>query len=827
MGRSSHGGAAGGAMVEGARGVLGEGEVRARGEGVGAVAARGGGSGPGAREARSLFTALAFLTRLPAPAWVDHHPEFLMRGLAYFPLLGALVGGFVGAFFDAACTFGFAPRLAGTMGQLASLWVTGCFHEDGLADSCDGIGGGWSRSQILRIMSDTRLGTYGCAVLILFFSLKVELLASLGPSRWALGSSTGASPALLVAGCMARWTAPYLVYTLDYAEENGPKSAFYGAMVRAKRFVTLGRLTFATASAAGMIGMVYGEWSTVVWCLLLSAAVWLLAAGAGIYAQYLLGGVVGDYLGATVCVAEVVILAMVLMKDSICDTIASLLHNASNVGGLQWVWKEGFAVCTPSQRWSSDAACFVVLDSPKSYALLRFLVICTCCFLWCRLIGRPDVFVVDAGMQKEGTSSPGDGVATDPIESPAHGCAAICTDPASSFNDRYDALRTCIDGLAMPVGALGTLEDWAARLGALQRTPCPKADRVACLVFAGDHGVAKSPEQGGEGCSAYPADITAAILRALQGGHGAGGTVLASENAVSLRVFDVGVSNVAATASSLFKLPGGTANFCRGPAMTAEECEKLIRSGRSALRQCMSDYAPDAVILGEIGIGNTTCASTLLAAITGEAPESVVDGGARVAREVHQDAITKKIGIVKSALKRVSIRSGTRKFKEKTSRRASGNVEETKTRTKSIKFLAGTPAWPTRIPPTALLAEFGGAEVAAIVGAILEANELNLPVIVDGFISSTSALVAALIAPHASRLFFLSTRSPAAGHACAVTSLQRIAKASGLPPLPDPALDMRLRLGEGTGGCLAAGVLRSAAAMLREMSTLQAFLRPD
>ena len=90
-----------------------------------------------------------------------------------------------------------------------------------------------------------------------------------------------------------------------------------------------------------------------------------------------------------------------------------------------------------------------------------------------------------------------------------------------------------------------------------------------------------------------------------------------------------------------------------------------------------------------------------------------------------------------------------------------------------------------------------------------------------------TALVAALIAPHASRLFFPSTRSPAAGHASALSCLQSLAEASGLPPLPDPALDMRLRLGEGTGGCLAAGALRSAAAMLREMSTLQAFLRPD
>merc|ERR1719359_2051339 len=171
-----------------------------------------------------------------------------MRGLGYFPVWGALVGGFAGAFFDAACAAAGLPvRLAALVCQAASLWVTGCFHEDGLADSSDGIGGGWSRSQILRIMSDTRLGTYGCAVLVIFFCAKLELIGGLGQSYWALGACRGAAPALLVSGCLSRWTAPYLVPPRDYVEESGPKNAFYGAMSREKRLVTLGRLVFATA----------------------------------------------------------------------------------------------------------------------------------------------------------------------------------------------------------------------------------------------------------------------------------------------------------------------------------------------------------------------------------------------------------------------------------------------------------------------------------------------------------------------------------------------------------------------------------------------------
>ena len=97
-----------------------------------------------------------------------------MRGMAYFPLAGTLVGIFVCIFFDLAnVTFGLPPIVSATICTAASLWVTGCFHEDGLADASDGIGGGWSRTQILTIMTDTRLGTYGCAVLLLHRSESV------------------------------------------------------------------------------------------------------------------------------------------------------------------------------------------------------------------------------------------------------------------------------------------------------------------------------------------------------------------------------------------------------------------------------------------------------------------------------------------------------------------------------------------------------------------------------------------------------------------------------------------------------------------------------
>ena len=150
-------------------------------------------------EIRGFFTVWTFVTRLPGPTWVDLHPGYLMRGMAYFPLAGTLIGSFVSVFYDLAhVTLGLPLMVASVISQAATFWIGGCFHEDGLADSADGIGGGWSRDQILKIMTDSRLGTYGCAILLLYIIAKVELLAALGISVWSLGDCQGAGPAIIV-----------------------------------------------------------------------------------------------------------------------------------------------------------------------------------------------------------------------------------------------------------------------------------------------------------------------------------------------------------------------------------------------------------------------------------------------------------------------------------------------------------------------------------------------------------------------------------------------------------------------------------------------------
>ena len=165
-------------------------------------------------ETRCFLNIFTFVTALPCPAhWAAIHPGFLMKGMCYFPVVGAMVGVLVSQIFDMGLLLWELPiAAAAALSTAMSLKITGCLHEDGLADTADGMGGGWTRHQILRIMSDSRLGTFGSAALILYLFAKLQLLAALGSSTWKIydfgvysddqatfESSTGAGPALIVA----------------------------------------------------------------------------------------------------------------------------------------------------------------------------------------------------------------------------------------------------------------------------------------------------------------------------------------------------------------------------------------------------------------------------------------------------------------------------------------------------------------------------------------------------------------------------------------------------------------------------------------------------
>ena len=191
----------------------------------------------------------------------------------------------------------------------------------------------------------------------------------------------------------------------------------------------------------------------------------------------------------------------------------------------------------------------------------------------------------------------------------------------------------------------------------------------------------------------------------------------------------------------------------------------------------------DVLCLGEVGIGNTTTSSILLAAITGEDPNKLVDGGATLTKQVDHASVEKKIGIVKKAL--------------------GNHAAET-----------------TTIGISSILAKFGGAEIVAIVGAILQASEQNLPVLVDGFIVTVAALAATLLSPSAVRVLFFATKSAERGHAVAVDKICEVARLHNFPEPAMPALSMQLRMGEGTGAIMAVPLLRCAAKILAEMATL-------
>ena len=120
-----------------------------------------------------------------------------MRGMAYAPIVGGAIGAYVATFLDAALALGLPGTVAATVSNGASFWLTGCFHEDGLADTADSFGGGWTRSQIKKIMADSRLGTYGCAVLALYLLAKVGLVAALGPSTGRCTAAPAAASAVM------------------------------------------------------------------------------------------------------------------------------------------------------------------------------------------------------------------------------------------------------------------------------------------------------------------------------------------------------------------------------------------------------------------------------------------------------------------------------------------------------------------------------------------------------------------------------------------------------------------------------------------------------
>jgi nicotinate-nucleotide--dimethylbenzimidazole phosphoribosyltransferase len=322
------------------------------------------------------------------------------------------------------------------------------------------------------------------------------------------------------------------------------------------------------------------------------------------------------------------------------------------------------------------------------------------------------------------------------------------------------AAQRHLDSLTKPPGSLGRLEELALGLAVL-RGGAPDVDRPVIFTFAADHGVVA------EGVSAYPQVVTAQMVENFLRG-GAAVNVLARQAGARVVVADFGVANPIGHSPELRSCPiaPGTANMAAGPAMTRAQAERAIEQGARLALEAI-DAGADLLGTGEMGIGNTTAASAITAALTGAPPERVTGRGTGV----DDAALARKVHVVARALEVNA---------------------------------------PDPRDGLDVLAKVGGFEIAGLVGVILAGASRRVPVALDGFISGAAGLVAVTLAPAARGALFASHRSAEPGHAAVLAYL-------GL----EPYLDLGMRLGEGTGAALFVHLARAAARIWSEMATFK------
>jgi nicotinate-nucleotide--dimethylbenzimidazole phosphoribosyltransferase len=304
-----------------------------------------------------------------------------------------------------------------------------------------------------------------------------------------------------------------------------------------------------------------------------------------------------------------------------------------------------------------------------------------------------------------------------------------------------DAVEDRADQILRPAGALARLDDVASWMAGWQRTPTPAVARPAALIFAADHGVAAA-----SAVSAYPTDVTAAMLAAYSAGRSTISAFAAIAGA-TVDAIDVGVGRP-------------TGDIRVESALSAERFAECVEAGRSAVDALDTDL----LVLGEMGIGNTTAAAAVTASLLGGEPESWVGRGTGV----DPDGLARKQDAVAAAVRRIV------------------GVTD----------------------PLEVLREVGGAELAAIAGAISAARERSLPVLLDGYVVTAAALPLGLIVPGA-------LDHCRVGHCSAEPGHRRLLDHLGMSPL----LDLDMRLGEGSGAMAAVPLVAMACVGITQVPT--------
>jgi len=326
------------------------------------------------------------------------------------------------------------------------------------------------------------------------------------------------------------------------------------------------------------------------------------------------------------------------------------------------------------------------------------------------------------------------------------------------------ALQHKLNNKTKPLGSLGRLESLALQLGEILNTELPVLEQPQMVVFAGDHGLTA------RGISAFPSDVSWQMVENFLAG-GAAVSVLARQHAISLTVVDCGVNHdfldglaPGAQRPGLLvrKVANGTADSSVQPAMTAAQCQQALRNGQDIVK----GLPGNALLLGEMGIGNTSAASLLLARLTGLDIEVCTGAG--------------------TGLDAVAVQRKTAVLREVLAQHADA------------------------VAPLDALAALGGFEIATMVGAVLQAAHERRVVVVDGFIATSAVLVAHALQPLVLQRCVFAHRSGERGHEFMLQHL-------GVQAL----LDLGLRLGEGSGAALAWPLLQSACAILRDMASFE------